>query len=145
MEFDKFKHCRTSSRIGELSLILLQLILTYNIPVDFIKVFYKIILEFQPEKEGQKSLEDKKNRELVERLEHKAEKYIPLYKNLGFNNILEFIYHKRQEILLLLQFNDLNLQNKLYIWEKFGFQSENEYMMARLEEFSRSSFKNILK
>lgn len=60
MGFDRFKHCKTSSRIGELSLILLQLILTYDIPVDFIKVFYEIIMKFPPENEGRKSLEDKK-------------------------------------------------------------------------------------
>ena len=58
---------------------------------------------------------------MVERLKHKAENYIPLYKNLGFNNILELIYYKRQEKSLLVKFNNLNLENKLTMWEKYGF------------------------
>ena len=130
VHMDQLSHVKRAIRPGEVWIALCWLHRARGLPEDIIKMIHAMVMTLPGEREGYMAFEDRYERQDGARVAAGAESVVKRWQLLGFDSLLEFLDHRRNEEVY---FHNNELK-EAPMWLQFGFRSEASYKrrLARL-------------
>lgn len=131
---DPLAHCRRASRPSVLWMELCLLSNRYQLDEHVMCKIHNIIMNSLPaERDGMFAFNERLERQESARKSANAEKFLPLYKILGFETLNGYLAHKQME----RQAEQQRCIMKMDDWKLFGYPNREAFLRAQRRAVKR--------